>query len=109
MDIMKDVVKAEGVRFSLVREGREVARAYVYLMTNNLHDHPFALLEDVFVDESARGKGLGTAVVRAAIAEAQARGCYKMIATSRHARPKVHELYSRLGFADHGKEFRLNF
>ena len=58
MDIMKDVVKAEGVRFSLVREGREVARAHVYLMTNNLHDHPFALLEDVFVDESARGKGL---------------------------------------------------
>lgn len=109
MEIVKKIVAAEGVKLSIVREGREIARAYIYLMTNTLHERPFALLEDVFVEKSARGEGLGTAVVQAAIAEARVRGCYKLIATSRHARPKVHELYVRLGFADHGKEFRLNF
>jgi len=36
-------------------------------------------------------------------------GCYKLIATSRTSRPKVHELYQRLGFENHGVEFRMNF
>jgi GNAT superfamily N-acetyltransferase len=78
-------------------------------MTNDLHDAPFGLLEDVFVDELQRSGGLGTALVREVISAAQELGCYKLIATSRTSRPKVHELYERLGFAKHGVEFRLNF
>jgi hypothetical protein len=35
-------------------------------------------------------------------------GCYMLIATSRHSRPKVHDLYRRLGFEDHGIEFRMD-
>lgn len=35
--------------------------------------------------------------------------CYKLIATSRTSRPKVHELYHRLGFTQHGVEFRIDF
>jgi len=33
----------------------------------------------------------------------------ELIATSRHARQRVHALYARLGFTDHGKEFRMDF
>jgi hypothetical protein len=46
---------AAGIRFSISNEGREVARAYLYMMTNDLHEAPFGLLEDVYVDESQRG------------------------------------------------------
>jgi GNAT superfamily N-acetyltransferase len=67
------------------------------------------LLEDVFVDESQRGSGLGTALVNEVITAAQDAGCHKLIATSRTSRPKVHELYERLGFEKHGVEFRMNF
>jgi GNAT superfamily N-acetyltransferase len=100
---------AKGIRFSISGNGREIARAYLYVMTNDLHDAPFGLLEDVFVDESERGSGLGTALVREVISAANGLGCYKLIATSRTSRPKVHELYERLGFEKHGVEFRITF
>ena len=99
---------ARGIRFSITGENGEVARAYLYLMTNDLHDAPFGLLEDVFVAESERGSGLGTALVNEVIAAAREVGCYKLVATSRASRPKVHELYERLGFANYGVEFRMN-
>jgi len=35
-------------------------------------------------------------------------GCYKLVATSRASRPRVHELYERLGFENYGVEFRMN-
>jgi hypothetical protein len=41
--------------------------------------------------------------------EARRRRCYKLIATSRDERPRVHDLYRRLGFEEWGREFRLNF
>ena len=78
-------------------------------MTNDLHDAPFGLLEDVFVDESERGSGLGSALVKEVMSAANELGCYKLIATSRTSRPKVHELYERLGFEKHGVEFRMTF
>ncbi len=31
------------------------------------------------------------------------------LATSRTSRPQVHELYERLGFRNHGVEFRVDF
>lgn len=99
---------ARGIRFSIDGAGGEVARAYLYIMTNDLHDTPFGLLEDVFVVESERGSGLGTVLVEEVIAAARAAGCYKLVATSRASRPKVHALYERFGFASYGVEFRMN-
>jgi GNAT superfamily N-acetyltransferase len=108
VNIARDERPARGIRFSIGDERGEVARAYLYIMRNDLHDVPFGLLEDVFVAESERGSGLGTALVKEVIAAAREAGCYKLIATSRVSRPKVHELYERLGFASYGIEFRLN-
>ncbi len=99
---------AQGIRFSIDSPSGEIARAYLYVMTNDLHAEPFGLLEDVFVDESERGSGLGTALVQDVIAAAREAGCYKLIATSRASRPKVHELYERLGFENYGLEFRMS-
>ena len=105
----KTSARCEGVRLSINRDEKEVARAYLFLMWNSLHKAPFGILEDVYVDESVRGSGLGTEIVNAVVVEARDRGCYKLVATSRYARPRVHELYARLGFKDHGKEFRIDF
>ncbi|KKU81503.1 MAG: hypothetical protein UY07_C0016G0002 [Parcubacteria group bacterium GW2011_GWA1_47_8] len=87
----------------------EVARAYLYILTNDLHVEPFGLLEDVFVDDRMRGQGVGTDLIKKVIKAAEEAGCYKIIATSRKERGKVHALYERLGFVEHGKEFRINF
>jgi GNAT superfamily N-acetyltransferase len=107
-EIAREERPARGIRFSIRDDGGEVARAYLYVMSNDLHEEPFGLLEDVFVAESERGGGLGTLLVNEVIAAAREAGCYKLVATSRASRPKVHELYERLGFANYGIEFRLN-
>ena len=107
MDINREARAAHGVRFSIIRDGREIARASLYITTNDLHQAPFGLLEDVYVDEAHRGSGLGTSLVQEAVGAAHEAGCYKPIATSRTSRPEVHKLYRRLGFTDHGIEFRM--
>ena len=108
MTIERREVSARGIRFSINRGGDEVARAYLYIMGNDLHDAPFGLLEDVYVAESERGAGLGTQLVQDVISAARETGCYKLLATSRTSRPKVHEFYERLGFDRYGLEFRMN-
>lgn len=102
-------VRAYGIKITRTVKGKVVARAYLYVMTNDLHDKPFGFMEDVFVEPELRGDGTGSALVRRVIAEAKKRGCYKLVATSRHERDRVHALYLRLGFKDHGKEFRIDF
>lgn len=109
VEIRAKAVEARGIRFSIVEGEQETARAYLYIMHNDLHQEPFALLEDVYVSESQRGKGLGSKIVTQAIAAARKQGCYKLIATSRKSRPQVHQLYLRLGFEQRGVEFRIDF
>jgi GNAT superfamily N-acetyltransferase len=108
MKVTRKSQPSYGLRFAIDDGGTEIARAYLYVMQNDLHTAPFGLLEDVFVEESRRGGGLGTQLVTEVVAAAREAGCYKLIATSRAARPKVHELYRQLGFHDYGIEFRLD-
>jgi GNAT superfamily N-acetyltransferase len=106
----KQVVNTTGLRFSIKRDEKEVGRAYLYLLKNDLHTQPFGLLEDVFVEPDYRGTGVANELLEAVMAEAK-RSCYKLIATSRDngTRTSVHEWYIRLGFVDYGTEFRMNF
>lgn len=89
-------------------DGRDIAHCYLYVLKNDLHPEPFGLIEDVQVDENARSKGLGSRLVGDAVRLAEGLGCYKVILTSRDGRPEVHDWYRRLGFAEHGREFRMD-
>ena len=91
------------------KTGQEIARTFLYIMHNDLHEQPFALLEDVFVKEDQRGRGYGKKIIIQAIAEAKKHHCYKLIATSRYQRVAVHQMYEQLGFKNWGQEFRLDF
>lgn len=57
-----------------------------------------AWIEDVVVDESARGHGVGEAMNRAALDEARRRGASTVDLTSRPSREAANRLYQRLGF-----------
>ncbi len=109
--VKEDIIKADGIRFSVSDDGKEVGRAYLYPLKNDLHSRPFGLLEDVYVDEKYRGKGVASQLLEAVTQKAKALNCYKLIATSRNdgTRQAVHDWYLRLGFADYGTEFRINF
>jgi ribosomal protein S18 acetylase RimI-like enzyme len=57
-----------------------------------------ARIEDVVVDESARGQGVGAALTEEALRLAQAAGARTVDLTSRPDRDAANRLYQRLGF-----------
>ncbi len=57
-----------------------------------------AWIEDVVVDESARGQGIGEAMMREALRIAREAGARTVDLTSRPARVAAGRLYERLGF-----------
>jgi ribosomal protein S18 acetylase RimI-like enzyme len=57
-----------------------------------------AWIEDVVVDASARGHGVGEALNHAAIEEARRRGAITVDLTSRPSREAANRLYQRIGF-----------
>jgi ribosomal protein S18 acetylase RimI-like enzyme len=62
-------------------------------------------IEDVVVDESARGKGFGRELMLFAIGYSKALGASDVKLTSRPARIAANELYSGMGF----KRYETNF
>jgi ribosomal protein S18 acetylase RimI-like enzyme len=59
-----------------------------------------AWIEDVVVDESARGAGVGEALNRAALDRAREAGARTVDLTSRPSREAANRLYQRLGFVE---------
>lgn len=57
-----------------------------------------AWIEDVVVDDSARGHGVGEALNRAALDHAKANGAITVELTSRPSREAANRLYQRMGF-----------
>jgi GNAT superfamily N-acetyltransferase len=60
---------------------------------------PDCWLEDLFVRESARGRGMGRALAEAAIARARERGCRRIELDVNDANPAALALYEALGFS----------
>ncbi len=57
-----------------------------------------AWIEDVVVDEAARGQGIGSALNHAALERARQEGAKTVDLTSRPTREAANRLYQRLGF-----------
>jgi ribosomal protein S18 acetylase RimI-like enzyme len=57
-----------------------------------------AWVEDVIVDESARGKGVATALIEHALQVAREKGAFKVDLTSLPRRIAANRLYQKIGF-----------
>ncbi len=106
----KEKIKgARGIKIVIEENGKLIGRAFLYLINNDLHKEPYGLMEDVFVDKQFRNRGIGSELIEKVIKEAKALGCYKVVAQSRYANLKAHSFYKKIGFKDHGKNFRIDF
>ncbi len=65
-----------------------------YRVPTGLH----AVIEDVVVEDAARGRGVGAALVEQAVWLARARGARHVSLTSRPSREAANRLYERAGF-----------
>lgn len=97
LDDLREIVFAPGSAVFIARvDGRIVGT--LTLATFRIPTGLRAWIEDVVVDESARGHGVGEALTRAAIDEARRRGAVTVELTSRPSREAANRLYLRMGF-----------
>jgi GNAT superfamily N-acetyltransferase len=89
--------------------GDEVVGTYSLLLMDNLgHGGASAgVVENVVVDASRRGQGIGTAMMRHAMAICASHACYKLCLSSNQRRIAAHEFYTGLGFEAHGISFHI--
>jgi ribosomal protein S18 acetylase RimI-like enzyme len=94
---LEEIIESNATVLFAARSGQEI----VGLLTLAIFRIPTgvrAWIEDVVVDNQARGKGVGDALNRAALAEAERRGAKTVDLTSRPSREAANRLYQRLGF-----------
>lgn len=101
---------AQGQRVLVAEDDGRIAGALVLAIIENITKRgtPYAIIENVVVDEAARGRRLGEALIRHAVAEARKAGCYKVSLTSNKRRTEAHRFYERLGFVRTHEAFRIN-
>jgi GNAT superfamily N-acetyltransferase len=66
-----------------------------------------AIVESVVVTRTARGTGVGSAMMRAAMRLAEEAGAAKLALSSSARRLQAHQFYRRLGFTEHGISFSI--
>lgn len=94
---LADIVAAEASDVFVARVG-DVIVGSLTLVTFRIPTGIRAWIEDVVVDESARGHGVGEALNQAALQEARRRGAVTVDLTSRPSREAANRLYQRIGF-----------
>ncbi len=62
------------------------------------HTGPCAIIEELVVDEAARGQGAGRALIHAAIEWAKAQACSEIEVSTGMDNPAAQAFYRRLGF-----------
>ncbi len=100
-ELLSIIDNPNSVLFIAELDGDDDVRSVVGSLTLAFYRIPTGLkawIEDVVVDESARGLGVGEALNVAAIDESGQRGAKNVSLTSRSSREAANRLYQRLGF-----------
>ena len=100
-ELLSIIDNPNSVLFIAELDGDDDARSVVGSLTLAFYRIPTGLkawIEDVVVDESARGLGVGEALNVAALDESRQRGAKNVSLTSRSSREAANRLYQRLGF-----------
>jgi GNAT superfamily N-acetyltransferase len=90
-------------------EGMVVGTLAIIIIPNLSHmGRPWAIVEDVIVDESHRGLGIGSLLMQRAIQLAKERDCFRVILASSKQRDESHKFYESLGLEAYGYSFKVH-
>lgn len=85
-------------------DGAVVATTYLNIIPNITRSaSPYAVIENVVVDESVRGTGLGKQIMAATLRAAWDAGCYKAMLLTGSETPSTHAFYRSCGFSPDAK------
>ena len=95
---LEAIVASPASRLLLAREGGGRIVGMLTIVLFPIPTGTRAWIEDVVVDEDARGRGVGALLTQAALDLAVAHGARTVDLTSRPGREAANRLYARLGF-----------
>jgi ribosomal protein S18 acetylase RimI-like enzyme len=93
-----EIVAATGANLFVARDDAGVIVGTLMLLVYRIPSGLKARIDDVVVDEAARGRGVGEALTRAAMEHAENAGARLVELSSRPHRDAANRLYLRVGF-----------
>ena len=98
--VWRETLERQGVYVFVSDEGVRVAATCMLVTAPNLlrQGRCHGFLENVVTHPDFRGRGHGSAVIRAALAQAWAADCHHVLLQSGRADARVHRFYEHLGF-----------
>jgi ribosomal protein S18 acetylase RimI-like enzyme len=97
VDELAAIVESPATTILVARDGERIVGTLT-LALFRIPTRARALIEDVVVDEAARGQGAGEALTREAIRLAAASGARTVDLTSRPEREAANQMYEKIGF-----------
>lgn len=103
------ILRSPGLRlFVLDAGGAVVATAYLNIIPNLTRSaSPYAVIENVVVEETLRGTGLGKQIMAGTLRAAWDAGCYKAMLQTGSRTPATHAFYRACGFSPDAKKAYL--
>jgi len=90
--------------FVLEADGAVVATTYLNVIPNLTRSaSPYAVIENVVVEETLRGTGLGKQLLAGTLRAAWDAGCYKAMLQTGSREPATHAFYRACGFSPDAK------
>jgi GNAT superfamily N-acetyltransferase len=90
--------------FVLEVDGVVVATTYLNVIPNLTRSaSPYAVIENVVVEETLRGAGLGQQIMAGTLRAAWDAGCYKVMLLTGSRKPATHAFYTACGFSPDAK------
>lgn len=94
--------------FVLEIDGAIVATTYLNIIPNLTRSaSPYAVIENVVVEKTLRGTGLGKQIMAATLQTAWDAGCYKAMLQTGSRTPATHAFYRACGFSPDAKQAYL--
>lgn len=97
---LQQLVNQPGTHLLVARNGDGTIVGTTTLVTYEIPTKTGARIEDVVVDQEARGQGAGSALTKRAIELAREEGAKKVDLTSRPKRKAANHMYQKMGFEE---------
>jgi ribosomal protein S18 acetylase RimI-like enzyme len=97
-EYVKKMLKSENISFFIAQADNNEIKGILTLVNYDIISGRKFWIEDVVVDETARGMGVGESLVIAAVDHARNLGAKDISLTSRPSRIAANRLYQKIGF-----------
>ncbi|TQJ22489.1 acetyltransferase (GNAT) family protein [Micromonospora sp. A202] len=99
--VFRQILGSPGLHLFVIElDGAVVASTYLNVIPNlSRSASPYAVIENVVVEESRRGTGLGRQIMADTLQAAWDEGCYKAMLMTGSRNPATHGFYRACGFS----------